>query len=117
MIDQYGTSPVSNEACTEVTPGRPPVPPSDMHAGQDIPRTTFYVQWDDNSDNEVGFEVVDCVAPYCSQPQINIRTGSNITTVETTSFPKGTYKCFYVRSFNQYGASAWVGGDVCATIE
>jgi hypothetical protein len=57
------------------------------------------LHWQDNSNNETGFEVNNGV--------VSKRVGANTATYTWGGLAPGTYMCFRVRAYNSTGASAW----------
>ncbi len=74
------------------------------------------LNWIDNSNDESGFEVADCVPPLNSADCIlDVRTGPNTTTY-TWSGTAGAYKCFSLRAWNDAGYSSWSPSYVCGSV-
>lgn len=59
---------------------------------------TFLLTWQDNSNNETGFEITD---------GISFRLAGANATADNWHVTPATYKCFRVRAYNAAGASAW----------
>jgi hypothetical protein len=88
-----------------VQSGQPPVAPSNLSADPEVEGNRIFLDWFDNSNNETGFDIWDGVATV----QVPANTEDYVFTG-----PPETYKCFAVRAFNSYGASAWTA-QACAT--
>jgi hypothetical protein len=80
--------------------------------------TAITVFWQDNSNNEDGFEIADCAPPFNAPGCIlDKQTGANAGLTVFNGLQPNTYKCFFVRAFNSAGFSAWVGGDACTSTQ
>ena len=74
--------------------------------------STLNIAWQDNSSNEVGFNVER--ATSASGPFTKIATpGPNVTTYSDTNLPEATNFCYRVNAFNTSGASAY-SNVICA---
>jgi hypothetical protein len=100
-------------ACGSTQPPPPavsiPIAPSNVVATASN-QYTARVSWQDNSNNETGFNVDNgCPVGFagCKQGATLATTaGANVTSVEFTTTP-GAYQCFRVQAFNSTGGSAW----------
>jgi hypothetical protein len=74
--------------------------------------STLNIAWQDNSNNEAGFNVER--ATSASGPFTKIATaGPNVTTYSDTNLPEATNFCYRVNAFNTSGASAY-SNVICA---
>lgn len=84
----------------------PPNAPSNVVATA-TGTSTIRVTWRDNSNDETRFVV--------SEGTYNIGLpAANVTEITMSGLAPSTQKCFWVKSENNYGGSAWIG-PVCAT--
>jgi len=85
-----------------VTQGSPgvtvPAAPSNLRVTPDGPNA-IRLDWNDNSDNEAGFEINNGV--------VSRNAGADSTTYTWSGLAPGTYMCFKIRSYNSAGSSAW----------
>jgi hypothetical protein len=82
-----------------------PAPAAPSNLTSEADNDLIRLGWHDNSNNETGFEVSDGTTV--------IRLAAN-TDEYNYAAPPNTHKCFAVRAFNSYGASAWIA-QACAT--
>jgi len=92
---------------TVSTGGQPPAAPSNLRATA-IDATHIRLDWSDNSNNESGFTINNGVADVAT-------VGANTTSYTVGGLAPGSYSCYHVRAFNNYGTSAWTPGWACAT--
>lgn len=77
----------------------PPLPPSNLHATP-VSSTQIRLEWNDNSTNEDGFAIYDGSIFVANAP-------ANATSYVVGGLEPGSYHCFHIYAFNQYGDSAW----------
>jgi lysophospholipase L1-like esterase len=88
-----------------VTQGTPPPPPASAPAAPSnltataVDPNDIRLNWQDNSDNETGFEINNGV--------ISKDAAANSTTYTWGGLAPGTYMCFKIRAYNSAGDSAW----------
>jgi hypothetical protein len=75
-----------------------PAAPSNLTATAVDPND-IRLNWQDNSDNETGFEINNGV--------VSRDVGANSTTYTWGGLAPGTYMCFHIRAYNNAGDSAW----------
>ena len=98
-----GYSAWSNIA-TATTPGRLPIAPSNVRSGGNT-RVSIIVRWNDNSNNETGFQVYR--GPTATGPwTLLTTTGANATSTTATGLTRNTTYFFQVIAVNAYGPSA-----------
>lgn len=89
-----------------------PKAPSNLSA-MALGSSSIQLQWQDNSNNESGFEISNGVTSRT--------VGANVRTYTWGGLAPGTYMCFKVRSFNRWGKSAFTPSDPpyykCATTD
>ncbi len=73
-----------------------PTAPSNLIATP-ISSSGIYLTWNDNSDNETGFEI--------SSDNISVEIGGHITSFKWGGLTPGQYMCFRVRAYNDAGHS------------
>jgi hypothetical protein len=61
--------------------------------------TSIRLSWNDNSNNENGFEISNGVT--------SVKVGANTNSYTWSGLTPGQYMCFMVRSYNAAGSSAW----------
>jgi murein DD-endopeptidase MepM/ murein hydrolase activator NlpD len=81
--------------------GGPPAPPSNLRATP-IDCTHIRVDWNDNSNNESGFKIYDGSTLVAT-------VGANTTSYTVGGLAPGSYHCFTVYAYNNYGNSAFPG--------
>lgn len=73
-----------------------------------ISSSSIRITWQDNSNNETGFEVNNCcVSQY---------VGTNATSFTWGGLAPNTWTCFHVRAYNSAGSSAWTGYACTSTL-
>ncbi|BCJ75852.1 hypothetical protein CS0771_53960 [Catellatospora sp. IY07-71] len=83
-----------------------PAPPTGATATAAADGTSIKIAWVDGSNTEDGFSVTDGAT--------SMTTPANATSHTWTGLSPGSTRCYRVRAFNSYGASA-EAGPVCAT--
>lgn len=56
--------------------------------------------WQDNSNNETGFEIQKCLGSGCSNFTVLTNVGANVQTFTDTSVGEAVTACYKVRAFN-----------------
>ena len=107
---------VTDDDTGEVTSSAPPLvvsPPSPIPAAPaglvatGISRTQIDLAWIDNSDNETGFEIVQCNNKKCSTTTLVATVGANIATFSHTGLAANTNYIYRVRALNGGVSSAY----------
>lgn len=84
----------------------------------DVTGTTATITWDDNSNNETGFEVERCDGISCATAFVTAfsdTTASNITTYTFTGLTEGEYYRFRVRAVTATSQSNYLTGSTMIT--
>jgi len=68
-----------------------------------ISSSEIKVSWQDNSDNEDGFDVWRCRMPLCQMKSVAGTVGVNVTEFTDTDLSGGTEYCYQVDSYNNWG--------------
>ena len=76
----------------------PPAAPSNLTATA-VDQNDIRLNWQDNSNNETGFEINNGV--------VSRNAGAGSTTYTWGGLAPGTYMCFRIRAYNSAGDSAW----------
>ena len=101
-VEKYGGCSLSFHQTFTVTPkppaGHVPAAPSNLTVTAVDPHD-IRLNWQDNSDNETGFEINNGV--------VSKKAGPNSTTYTWGGLAPGTYMCFKIRAYNSAGDSAW----------
>jgi hypothetical protein len=105
-IERSGNAYAEFRWTQQQTTGSPPAAPSNVQASNVSPGVVR-VTWKDNSNNETGFRVWDG-ARYWTIGAASGSGGGWYTDLNG-GWASGTYKCFQMQAYNDYGSSGWVG--------
>jgi hypothetical protein len=97
-----GNSDYSNTAATNTLR---PAAPSDL-AATTLAADSVRLDWNDNSDNEAGFQVERCTGAGCTNLAVVDSTAAGATQYYDTLVTVNTAYRYVVRAFNQAGVSA-----------
>lgn len=99
----FGNSPWSNVASATTPPG-PPAAPSNLRL-LDMTYQEVNITWDDNSDDETGFQLRREISggAYIEFPTI----AANLTVFSDTTVNMNTTYFYKIRTFNNSGSSGW----------
>jgi len=86
------------ESPTLSLPTSVPAAPSNL-AVTPVSPNAIRLKWQDNSNNEQGFEITNNLESRY--------VGPNVTTYKWGGLAPGTYECFKVRAYNSAGYSDW----------
>jgi PKD repeat protein len=109
VINTDGTTPLPYDSSTlvrsdyiTVAEEGPPAAPGDLEATV-LSWHEIRLDWQDNSWDETGFYVTDGVD--------SANVASNTTAYTFTGLLPGSYHCYVVRAFNEFGSSDWNDDD------
>ena len=95
----------SNTACaTTLAPPAPPEPPSNTKAVA-VSESRTDVSWQDNSTNEIGFEVHRGTTGPSGSFSLLVTTGANATSYSDAALTASTEYCYKIRALNTGGGS------------
>ncbi len=83
----------------------PPAAPSNLLATP-VVSSQIRLDWNDNSGNETGFQIYD--------EETFVTVEANTTSYVAEGLDPGSYHCYIIRAFNDYGSSDW-SNWACAT--
>ncbi len=102
----YGQSGWSNEASdTTPDPNQPPAAPSDLAVSQVVGLNALDLTWNDNSDNETGFEIER------TTDSATFTVGADVASYRDEGLTWGATYTYRVRSYNGNGSSSWDGPE------
>jgi hypothetical protein len=110
-----GTTAYSNTASATTSGGAVPAAPGNVAAGQDTtnPTSQIDVYWQDNSNNETGFEIFRSVNNVTFTQVATV--GANVTEYSDTGLASSTQYWYYVKAYNASAASAASNTDSTIT--
>jgi hypothetical protein len=101
-----GNSGFSNEASATTQAETPPAAPSNLRITSTAQRA-LTVAWNDNSNNESGFQLERCTGSTCTNFAQITQTSPNVTSFNDTGLARRTTYRYRVRAFNAGGNSAY----------
>ena len=112
VYDKHGNTVYGPVWTFRTKSNRPPLPPSNLRASA-VSESEIDLRWDDNSDNETGFEISRSFVSWTGYSKIG-EVESNVTMFRDEELTAGRHYCYKVRSKNEFGYSVWVG-PVCVS--
>jgi hypothetical protein len=97
VVQTAAPRPTSTRTLTATPAGQPPAAPSNVRATL-IEATHIRLEWNDNSDNELGFGVCDGDACLGT-------TGADATSYTISGLEPHSYQCYQIYAFNRHGDS------------
>jgi titin len=102
-----GTSAYSNTASGIMPPdATPPAAPSNLSAAS-VTQTSLRLNWQDNSNNELGFTVQRATNSTFTKNVVNINVGPNVSFYDFIGLNKNTKYFFRLLAFNANFSSPW----------
>jgi len=92
----------------DVSGGQPPAAPSNLQATA-ISTTQIRLTWNDNSNNETGFNIYESFFIGTVE--------ANVTTITILDLSPNSYHCYFVTAYNQYGESSPSDWACATTLE